>query len=100
GAGSEASRGPQLAYAALALDGDSVSAGEFSVGAAGAERQITNVAPGAAPTDAVNVAQLASVAGSVTALDARVVTNTTAIADHETRITALEAAGSGGGGST
>lgn len=98
GAGSQASRGPQLAYAALALDGDSVSAGEFSVGAAGAERQITNVAPGSAPTDAVNVAQLASVAGSVTALDARVVTNTTSIADHETRITALEAAGSGGGG--
>lgn len=100
GAGAEASRGPQLAYAAFALDGDSISAGEFSVGAAGAERQITNVAPGSAPTDAVNVAQLASVAGDVAALDARVVTNTTAIADHETRITALEAAGSGGGGTT
>lgn len=35
--------------------------GEVSVGAAGAERRITNVAAGSAPTDAVNVSQLASV---------------------------------------
>ena len=34
----------------------------MSVGAAGAERRITNVAAGASPTDAVNGAQLASVA--------------------------------------
>jgi autotransporter adhesin len=84
GAGSAAARGPQLAYAALALDGPQFSAGEFSVGAAGAERQITNVAPGSAPTDAVNVAQLQSVADTV--------------AGHETRITALEAGVGGGGG--
>ncbi|MBX3562383.1 MAG: YadA-like family protein [Sphingomonas sp.] len=82
GAGSTATRGPQLAYAALALDGAQFSAGEFSVGTAGAERQITNVAPGSAPTDAVNVAQLQSVAN--------------AVASHDTRISALEA-GSGGG---
>ncbi|MGU7776334.1 YadA family autotransporter adhesin, partial [Burkholderia sp. MR1-5-21] len=36
-------------------------AGEVSVGSAGAERRITNVAAGAAPTDAVNVSQLQAV---------------------------------------
>ncbi len=81
GAGSTAARGPQLAYAALALDGTQFSAGEFSVGATGAERQVTNVAPGSAPTDAVNVAQLQGVADRV--------------AGHDTRITALEAGGGG-----
>ncbi|VTU37889.1 Adhesin YadA precursor [Variovorax sp. PBL-H6] len=35
-----------------------VPAGEVSVGAAGAERRVTNVAAGAGDTDAVNVAQL------------------------------------------
>ena len=34
------------------------SVGEVSVGSPGAERQITNVAPGSAPTDAANVAQV------------------------------------------
>ncbi len=105
GAGASATRGPQLAYSALALDGSQFSAGEFSVGAAGAERQITHVAPGSAATDAVNVAQLqtvvnqvASIDASVTSLDTRVTTNTTNIANHETRITALEATGGGSGG--
>ncbi|WP_425129507.1 beta strand repeat-containing protein [Burkholderia ubonensis] len=40
-------------------------AGEVSVGAAGAERRITNVAAGAAPTDAVNVSQLQAVSSQV-----------------------------------
>lgn len=97
GAGSSATRGPQLAYAALALDGAQFSAGEFSVGAAGAERQITHVAPGSAPTDAVNVAQLQAVVGQVASLDTRITANNSNIANHETRITALEAAGNGGG---
>ena len=35
--------------------------GEVSVGSAGAQRRITNVAAGAAPTDAVNVSQLQAV---------------------------------------
>ncbi|MBW9135077.1 hypothetical protein JNC05_39180, partial [Paraburkholderia ginsengiterrae] len=34
--------------------------GEVSVGSAGAERRITNVAAGSAATDAVNVSQLQS----------------------------------------
>jgi autotransporter adhesin len=71
---SQASRGPQLAYAAIGLVGPQDSAGELSVGAAGAERQITNVAPGSAPTDAVNVAQLQGVDAHINAVDARVTT--------------------------
>lgn len=70
GNGSVASRGPRLAYAAVGLPDPQVSAGEFSVGTAGAERQITNVAAGSAPTDAVNVAQLQGVADRVTQLGA------------------------------
>jgi autotransporter adhesin len=80
GSGSVADRGPRLAYAAIGLPDTQLSAGEFSVGAAGSERQITHVAAGSAPTDAVNVAQLQGVADEV--------------ANHETRIAALEAGGS------
>lgn len=118
GAGSTAARGAQVGYAAPALAGLQSSAGEFSVGAAAAERQITHVAPGSAPTDAVNVAQLQTVVDDVasldtrtsanaaniadhetwlTSLDTRTSANTTNIADHETRITALEAGGGSGG---
>ncbi|MFZ0869220.1 MAG: ESPR-type extended signal peptide-containing protein [Rhodanobacter sp.] len=39
-----------------------IPAGEVSVGSAGAERRLTNVAAGSAMTDAVNVSQLQSVA--------------------------------------
>ncbi|MCE4544474.1 MULTISPECIES: YadA family autotransporter adhesin [unclassified Caballeronia] len=47
---------------AVALGSNSVAdrANTVSVGAAGTERQITNVAAGSAPTDAVNVSQLQS----------------------------------------
>lgn len=58
GTGSTASRGAQSGYAALGLGAPQTSAGEVSMGSAGAARQITNVAAGSAPTDAVNVAQL------------------------------------------
>ncbi|WP_197042163.1 YadA-like family protein [Sandarakinorhabdus oryzae] len=68
GAGSVADRAPSAAYAAYGLATPQASAGSVSVGAPGAERQITNVAPGSAPTDAVNVAQLAAV--STTAANA------------------------------
>jgi autotransporter adhesin len=69
GANSVASRGPLTGYTAFGLAAPQSSAGEFSVGAAGAERQITNVAAGSAPTDAVNVAQLEAVAAAVGAID-------------------------------
>ena len=65
GTDSSAGRGAQAGYAAIGLAVPQTSAGEVSVGAAGAERQITNVAAGSAPTDAVNVAQLAGVAAQV-----------------------------------
>ncbi|AOB29891.1 hypothetical protein AKI39_03080 [Bordetella sp. H567] len=54
--------GARTNYVAYALAAPRTSAGEISVGSAGAERQITNVAPGAAPTDAVNVSQLNQIA--------------------------------------
>jgi trimeric autotransporter adhesin len=65
GTDSIASRGPLPNYVAFGLAGLQNSAGEISVGAPGAERQITNVAPGSAPTDAVNLAQLQAVAGLI-----------------------------------
>jgi autotransporter adhesin len=42
--------------------------GEVSVGSADNERRVTNVAAGAAPTDAVNVSQLSAVDGKVNTL--------------------------------
>jgi autotransporter adhesin len=62
GAGTVAARGPLTGYVAFGLAGTQQSAGEVSVGSPGQERQITNVAPGSAPTDAVNLAQLQAVA--------------------------------------
>ena len=73
GAGSIAARGPQLGYAALGLTTPQDSAGEVSVGSAGATRQITNVAAGTAGTDAVNVAQLQGVANLIPAATANAV---------------------------
>ncbi|WP_345247924.1 YadA-like family protein [Pigmentiphaga soli] len=58
GAGSSATVGAQSNYRAYGLSAAQSSAGEVSVGAAGAERKITNVAAGSADTDAVNVQQL------------------------------------------
>lgn len=74
GAGSTAGRGAQLGYAAFGLTAAQGSAGEFSVGAVGTERQITNVAAGSADSDAVNVAQLRGVAAMVGALGDEAVT--------------------------
>ncbi len=50
------------AYAAAGAAVAGTATGEVSVGAAGAERRVTNVAAGADETDAVNVSQLKSVA--------------------------------------
>lgn len=55
---SSALRGAQASYNAYGLDTAQVSSGEVSVGFAGGERQISNVAAGSLATDAVNVAQL------------------------------------------
>lgn len=64
---SVADRGAQAAYAAYGLSASQVSAGEVSVGFAGGERQISNVAAGSAGTDAVNVAQLQGAISQISA---------------------------------
>ena len=66
GANSAAGRGAQAGYAAIGLVAPQTSVGEVSVGSAGNARQITNVAAGSAPTDAVNVSQLAGVGALAT----------------------------------
>ncbi|MEQ9661313.1 MAG: YadA-like family protein [Parasphingopyxis sp.] len=71
GQDSQADRGAQAGYTAAGLSGSQTSAGEVSVGGSGSERQITNLAPGSAATDAVNVAQLDGVITDVGALDVR-----------------------------
>ncbi|OZI62463.1 YadA family autotransporter adhesin [Bordetella genomosp. 11] len=62
GPGARTAVGARTAYVAYALAAPQTSAGEVSVGNPGAQRQITNVAAGAAPTDAVNVSQLNQIA--------------------------------------
>jgi len=68
GASSTADRGALIGYAALGLDAVQTSAGEVSIGIAGGERQLTNVAAGSALTDAVNVGQLLGVSDDLQAL--------------------------------
>jgi len=64
---SVADRGAQAAYSAYGLTASQVSAGEVSVGFAGGERQISNLAAGSAGTDAVNVAQLQGAISQISA---------------------------------
>ena len=70
GAGSVAMRGAVPVYDALGLIGTQSSAGEVSVGATGALRQVTNLAAGSADTDAVNVGQLRGVSATLGAATA------------------------------
>lgn len=67
GAGSQNTRGPLASYTAPGIVGTVSSAGSVSVGAPGAERQITNVAPGTAPNDAATVGQLTGAIAAATA---------------------------------
>jgi hypothetical protein len=48
---------------AVGYNSQATTANEFSIGAPGAERTITNVAPGVNPTDAVNMSQLTGAGG-------------------------------------
>lgn len=73
GAGSVAGRGALANYTATGLAGAQNSVGEVSIGAPGAERQLTNVAAGTAATDAATVGQVDGVAAQVTALADRAV---------------------------
>jgi len=70
---SSATRGAQASYTPFGLTTAQQSAGEVSVGAAGAERQITHVAAGSAATDAVNVRQLQGAIDQVNAISAMAV---------------------------
>ena len=67
GAGSLVDRGPQAGYTANFLSGTQDSVGSFSVGSAGAYRQITNVAPGSDDNDAATVGQVQAAINSVNA---------------------------------
>ncbi|MBB9208253.1 YadA-like family protein [Escherichia coli] len=83
GNGSTTTRGAQTNYTAYNIDAPQNSVGEFSVGSADGQRQITNVAAGSADTDAVNVGQL-----KVT--DAQVSQNTQSITNLDNRVTNLD----------
>ncbi|MEO3991452.1 YadA-like family protein [Pseudocitrobacter cyperus] len=90
GSGSQTTVGAQSNYTAYNMDAPQNSVGEFSVGSADGQRQITNVAAGSQDTDAVNVAQL-----KVT--DSRVTQNTQSIdnlnnqvSNLDTRVTNIE----------
>ena len=83
GNGSMTTRGAQTNYTAYNMDAPQNSVGEFSVGSADGQRQITNVAAGSADTDAVNVGQL-----KVT--DAQVSQNTQSITNLDNRVTNLD----------
>ena len=67
GANSVADRGALTGYAAPGLTGTYNSVGSLSVGAPGAERQITNVAPGTLATDAATVGQVTGAVAAATA---------------------------------
>lgn len=69
GAGSVTLRGAVSGYSSPGLAGTFDSAGEVSVGAPGAERQITNLAPGTEATDAATVGQVQGALDAVAALD-------------------------------
>ena len=71
--------------------------GEVSVGSAGAERRITNVAAGATDTDAVNVSQLKSVADNVGSLGDRAVAYDGKAGDPKTLITLAGSTSTDGG---
>lgn len=83
GNGSTTTRSAQTNYTAYNMDAPQNSVGEFSVGSADGQRQITNVAAGSADTDAVNVGQL-----KVT--DAQVSQNTQSITNLDNRVTNLD----------
>lgn len=83
GNSSTTTRGAQTNYTAYNMDAPQNSVGEFSVGSADGQRQITNVAAGSADTDAVNVGQL-----KVT--DAQVSQNTQSITNLDNRVTNLD----------
>ncbi|GGD54628.1 hypothetical protein GRI62_03995 [Erythrobacter arachoides] len=90
GAGSVADRGALTGYTAAFLPGTFDSVGSVSVGAAGALRQVTNVAPGTAATDAATVGQVQAAIDSVNASVAN------AVQYDDATQTSITLAGAGG----
>ncbi|WP_194291648.1 YadA-like family protein, partial [Rhizobium sp. ICMP 5592] len=68
GAQSITSVGAQTNYTGFALTSPQTSVGEVSIGSAGSERKLTNLAAGSADTDAVNVSQLKGLGTNITSL--------------------------------
>ncbi|MGV1879692.1 YadA-like family protein [Rhizobium sp. A22-96] len=68
GAQSVTSVGAQTNYTGFALTSPQTSVGEVSIGSAGSERKVTNLAAGSADTDAVNVSQLKGLGTNITNL--------------------------------
>ncbi|MCG7509402.1 calcium-binding protein, partial [Mesorhizobium sp. IRAMC:0171] len=68
GAQSITTVGAQAGYTGFALTAPQTSFGEVSIGSAGKERKLTNVAAGSAETDGVNVSQLRGLGTQVTNL--------------------------------
>jgi autotransporter adhesin len=68
GAQSVTTVGAQAGYTGFALTGPQTSVGEVSIGSAGSERKLTNLAAGSANTDAVNVSQLRGLGTNITNL--------------------------------
>jgi len=75
----------------VALGANSVAstANTVSVGSAGSERRITNVAAGVNPTDAVNFAQISSLTAATTGLTTQVNSNTASINTNTAAISSL-----------
>lgn len=89
GNGSVADRGALAGYLAAGITGPSNSVGTISVGATGALRQLTNLAPGSALTDAATVGQVQGALDAVAGANAQIGTNTTAIAGLTTSVSGL-----------
>lgn len=82
--------GAQSGYTAYNLSSAQNSVGEFSVGSATGQRQITNVAAGSADTDAVNVAQLKVTDSKVAENAANISSLVNKYTNLDTRVTTLE----------
>ncbi len=67
GAGSVNDRAALAGYSAYGVAGPASSAGTVSFGAPGMERQLTNIAPGTAPSDAATVGQVQGAVSAATA---------------------------------
>ncbi|MFP1484502.1 hypothetical protein ACLB1S_29775 [Escherichia coli] len=84
-------RGAQTNYTAYNMDAPQKnSVGEFSVGSADGQRQITNVAAGSADTDAVNVGQLKVTDAAVSQIPRYITNLDNRVTNLDSRVTNIE----------